>query len=157
MNQRHALLSLSLLPLLLAGCISTGPGAGNGRGEPATTGSLQLSGPTFGEVTLAPSGCRSGEHEVFLGADFSSPDSDLVVRLVVDPLEAPGVRIFDRNNRSGKTLVLRKADCAGFEAYLGRKGWQLNDVYVLEAHIQLDCTLPGGDRITGRVATESCW
>jgi len=150
------LASLGIL-LFASGCISTGPGAGQGRREPATTGSITLSGPTFGDVTLAPGSCRSGEHEVFLGADFSSPGSDLVVRLVVDPLEAPGVRIFDRNDRSGKTLVLRKADCAGFEVSLGRKGWQLNDVYVLEAHIQLDCSLPGGDRVEGRVATESCW
>jgi len=149
-------LLLGILPLLLAGCISTGTGPGQGRGEPATTGSITLSGPTFGDVTLAPSACRSGQHEVFLGADFSSPDSPLVLRLAIDPLDPPGVRIFDRNDRNARTLVVRKADCQIFQLTLGRTGWQLNDIYVLKASLELDCRLPGGDSIAGKAETASC-
>lgn len=162
MKSRRAHPALRGLPFLLlagaalAGCIGTGTGQ-LGRGEPATTGSVAISGPTFGDVTLAPTACRSGENEVFLGADFSSPESPLVLRLAIDPLEAPGVRIFDRNDRSAKTLVMRKADCASFHFTLGRNGWQINDVYVLETSVELDCSLPGGDRVRGKVATASCF
>ncbi len=149
--------SLTAIPaLLLAGCISTGTHQLGGK-EPVTKGRLEISGPTFGTATLAPSVCQSGEHEVFLGADFSSPDSPLVLRLAFDPLAAPGVRLFDRNDRSAKTLTLRKADCADFHFTLSRTGWQINDVYVLKATAQLDCTLPSGDRVAGQVETESCF
>lgn len=149
--------SLVAIPaLLLAGCISTGTGQ-LGDKEPVTQGSLEITGPTFGGATLAPTACQSGENEVFLGADFSSPDSPLVLRLAIDPLEAPGMRIFDRNDRSAKTLVMRKADCANFHFTLSRTGWQINDVYVLKASLELDCSLPSGDRVVGKVETASCF
>lgn len=147
--------SLALL-LFTTGCVSTGTGQ-LGRGEPATSGSLEIGGPTFGNATLAPTVCQSGEYEVFLGADFSTPESPLVLRLAIDPLDVPGVRLFDRSDRNAKTLTLRKADCADFHFTLSRTGWQINDVYVLKASVELDCTLPSGDRVKGKVETASCF
>lgn len=140
--------------LLAAGCVT---GTGGGLLDPDLEGSLTLSGPTFGDVTLTPKVCSSGQHEVFLGADFKSPDSKLVARLVVDPLNGPGVRIFDLEARFERALVFRDEDCAEFHFSLDGNNWQLNDIDVLVVTLELDCALPGGDSVRGKLSADGCW
>lgn len=148
-----ALAALGLAATLLTGCSTTA--VGNMQPEP--TGSLTLAGPTFGDVSLTPTTCRSGQHEVFLGADFSSPDSKVVARLVVDPLAGPGVRIFDSEARFDRALVLKREDCASFHFALNTGAWRLNDIDVIGVTIDVDCTLPNGDKVQGKISAPSCW
>lgn len=151
-----SLLAPLCLLLLTTACATTGVGKIMSD-NPSATGSLALGGPLFGEKTLTPAACRSGEHEVFLGADFQDPAQNLVARLVIDPLEGAGVRIFDLEDRFKKSLVLRRESCAIFKFAFDRQGWQLNDIYVLKVNLELDCSLPGGDTVKGSLAAESCW
>lgn len=151
---------LKLTPLLLlapflVGCLSSlgvGPNAG-----PQVVGHLELSGPTFGEVKLEPTMCTTGEREVFMGADFTDSNALLVARLVVDPLHGPGARIFHIADRFGKALVLRREDCTSFHFTLGRTGWQVNDIYIVTTSLELDCQLPSGDKVQGKLESERCW
>lgn len=151
-----AFLALIAASILMTGCISTGTGQ-LGKNEPVITGQLALAGPTFGTAVLEPKACDSGEHQVFFGADFSSPESKVVARIVVDPLTGPGVRIFDQEARFEKALVLNKEICQGFHFSLERSGWRINDVYVMKVHLDLDCTLPNGDSVKGGVDAASCF
>lgn len=144
------------LLLLTAGCATTGVGKIM-NDNPAATGSLAVAGPMFGEKTLTPAACRSGEHEVFLGADFQDPAQSLTARVVIDPLGDAAIRLFDPADRFKKTLVLRRESCATFKFAFDRQGWQLNDIYVLKVSLELDCSLPGGDTVKGSLAAESCW
>ena len=155
---RTSLLKLTpllLLAPLLGGCLSTlgvGPNAG-----PQVVGHLELSGPTFGDVKLEPTMCATGEREVFLGADFTDSNALLVARLVVDPLHGPGARIFHIADRFGKALVLKREDCTSFHFTLGRTGWQVDDIYIVTTSLELDCQLPNGDKIQGKLESERCW
>lgn len=144
-----------VLGLGTVGCSVNGPT--QTKLEQPTTGSLDLGGPLFGAQTLSPTLCDSGQHELFLGADFSSPSSPLVTRLVVDPLNGPGVRVFDREARFTRALVFRQEHCATFHFSLGQKNWRLNDIDLLEVQLELDCVLPSGDTLRGKVQAATCW
>ncbi len=152
MNRFRSLAVVALVASL-AGCASI-PGAAEG---PSVTGSLALAGPTFGELVLAPTACASGEHQVFLGADFGGTDHQIVTRLAIDPLTGPGVRLFDAQAPFVRTLLMRQADCSSFHLSLERTGWQINEIYVLRVTLELDCSLPSGDGIKGSLAAASCW
>ncbi len=131
--------------------------ASSAKNEPVISGRLEFAGPTFGTQSFEPKACASGEHEVFLGADFSSPGSRVVARIAVDPLEGPGARIFDKEARFEKALVLRRETCQNFHFALDRSGWRINDVYVLKVHLELDCSLPNGDTVKGSLDAASCF
>lgn len=142
--------------LLGVGCFSSGVGQ-NGKNGPVVTGRLELSGPTFGAAVLEPKACTSGEHLVFFGADFSSPESKVVARIVVDPLHGPGARIFDQDKPFDKALVLDRQICQTFHFSLSRNGWRIDDVYLMKVHLDLDCSLPGGDTVKGQLDAASCF
>ena len=140
---------------LLAGCVSlTTPELG---GAPAVSGTLSVSGPALGTESLAAGACRSGEYEVFLGADFTGVGSPLTARLAVEPLSGPGVRIFRTAEPFGPAVLVRRSDCAVFHFSLERTGWQINDVYALRVSLELDCTLPTGDAVRGSLSGASCY
>lgn len=135
-----------------AGCASVPlPGAAG----PAMSGEVALSGPTFGETTQRLTDCVSGEHQVYLGADFSGP-GPLVVRLAVDPLTGPGLRVFDPQEPYRRAIVIRQSECEGFHFSLSHNGWRINDVYVLKLSLDVDCTLPSGDHVRAEVTGASC-
>src|SRR5271169_2557673 len=75
----------------LAGCLSGRP-LGDVKAtaaEPSALGSFTVSSQVLGNQIFTPSVCTAGDREFFLGADFESQDSNLIVRLVVDPLDGP--------------------------------------------------------------------
>jgi hypothetical protein len=144
---------LPLVALLTAGCGL--PAVSTGAGQDVS-GTLSLTGPTFGEVSLSPASCISGEHHVFLGADFLDPETKLVARLAIDPLEGPGVRIFGAQEPFGAALILRRSDCEVFHFSHERNGWQLNDIYLARVSLQLRCQLPSGGSVQGELAAAAC-
>jgi hypothetical protein len=148
---------IAALLLAASGCFSAGPLR---RDEPEVTGALALAGPTFGERALVPVSCASGEPQVFLGADFAEAEGSqgaLVARLVVDPLTGPALRIAAAAAPFAPAIVVRKADCAVFHFSLARTGWRINDYGVYTVSLELDCALPAGDRIAGRLLAPTCW
>jgi hypothetical protein len=138
---------------LSAGCVSV-PGMAGGR--PDVTGELAIQGPTFGDTRLAVDRCVSGEHQVFLGADFAGP-GPLVARLAVDPLSGPGVRVFDSTAPFGKSFVVRQSGCDHFHFSLARSGWRINDIWALHLTLDIDCSTPDGDSIRITIPSASCW
>lgn len=143
---------LGLLALTV-GCVTV-PGAATGK--PDVTGELSIQGPTFGDTRLTLDRCASGEHQVFLGADFTG-GGPLVARLAIDPLSGPGLRVYDSTAPFGKAFVVRQSACEHFHFSLARSGWQINDVWVLHVTLDIDCSTPDGDAIRGIVSSASCW
>lgn len=145
-----------LAPLLMLafGCASTDI---DNPASPRLIGSLALSGPTFGEQTLKPNECTSGEHQLFMGADFAGGESEPVVRIVLDPLTGPALRIYDPRSPITRSTLFRKAECKTFLLSLQRTGWRINDVYALSVDAEIDCTSPAGDSVKGSLASSSCY
>ena len=154
--------SLALvLPLggcvLLAGCFSSkpigGPGASNGSSP--TLGTFAVTSQVLGDHVLTPSACTAGDRQLFLGADFATPSSPLVVRLVVDPLDGPAVRVFSTDAQFDRTVVFRRSDCQVFHFSLDSTGWRVNDVTDYRVTLQLDCTRDA-ESIKGEASATHC-
>jgi hypothetical protein len=149
-----------LCEVLLLGTLALGAGCvsvpGTAAGKPDVSGELSIQGPTFGDTRLPLDRCASGEHQVFLGADFTGPGT-LVARLAVDPLSGPGVRVFDSTAPFGKSFVVRQSECDHFHFSLSRSGWRINEVWVLHLTLDIDCASADGDVIRATVTSATCW
>lgn len=148
---------LSLGITLLAGCLSGRP-LGDSKAktaEPTALGSFTVSSQVLGSQTFTPSGCTAGDRQFFLGADLMSPDSNLVVRLVVNPLDGPAVRVFSADAQFDRTVTFRRSDCSVFHFSLDSTGWRVNNVYDYSLTLQLNCSRPG-ESLSGSASTTHC-
>ena len=151
--RRSQIIVLLLITLLLSGCLSTRPMATSPEQE--GLGSFSVSSPSFGPATLRPSTCSAGDREFFLGADFKDNSSDLVLRLVIDPLEGPAVRVFSIASPFDKSIVFRLKECRVFQFSLVPTGWRVNYIYDHSLTLQLDCTRDG-ESIQGNASATHC-
>ena len=147
--------------VLSTGCFSfpAMPLPGNAAKDgasPGVLGSFAVTSPLLGSVTVAPTACRGGDLQQFLGGDFSDPASGLVVRLVVDPLEGPAARVFDAADPFRKSIVLRRSECAAFHFSLEHTGLTINDVRDYRLSLELDCALADGTTVHGNASTTHC-
>jgi hypothetical protein len=99
--------------------------------------------------------CRSGEHQVFLGADFVD-SANQVVRLVLDPQGTATLRFFDSSQPLEQGLLFIQSDCEPFELSLNRTGWQIDDIYDLSVSIAFSCRLPSGATAAGTLVATHC-
>jgi hypothetical protein len=143
---------LSSLALLSAGCV-VGPALQAAKSEPA--GSVTLRSQGLGDRTLKPSSCRSGEHQLFLGADFLD-NQGITTRLIVDPTGAASLRFFDAAHPLDPGVLFRRQDCGRLGLSLDRTGWKINDVYDLHVSLDFDCRDGSGDTAAGHLATDHC-
>ncbi len=143
---------LSGLAFLGAGC-AVGTVLPAGKAEPA--GDVILRSRTLGDRTLKPAACRSGEHQLFLGADF--PDGQgITTRLIVEPTGAVSLRFFDVDHPLDPGVLFRRQDCGRLELSLDRTGWRINDIYDLHVSLDLDCRNASGDTASGHLAVDHC-
>jgi hypothetical protein len=143
---------LSIALLLLSGCVSgTVPPAD--KAEPA--GSVTLRSQALGERTLQPTVCLSGEHQVFLGADFLDSQG-ITARLILDPTGAAMLRFFEAAHPLEQGVLFHRQDCGKFEMSLDSTGWQINDFYDLRVSLDFDCRTASGDAATGHLSTGHC-
>ena len=143
--------------VLLAGCLAGRP-VGDSHavpGQPSALGSFTVASETLGNAVVAPSACSAGDREFFLGADFSGQDGNLVVRLVVDPLEGPAVRVYASDAEFERAVVFRRSECSVFHFSLGSTGWRVNEVNDYRLELQVDCSRPG-ESIKGSASTTHC-
>jgi hypothetical protein len=119
-------------------------------------GSVKLTSRSLGELTISPSRCTAGDRERFLGADFADEESDVVLRLAVDPVEGPAVRILSRAKSSDKAVVFRRSECRAFQWSVDATHMRVNRIQDYRVSLDLDCTNAGGDSISGKVLASHC-
>jgi hypothetical protein len=141
-----AILAVGLLSALVA-CFSTKPTSKTPSGQPDPGGSFTVSAKALGRLTIAPATCVAGDRQLFLGAD---------VRLVVDPLDGPAVRVFSSSSPFDKSVVFRRPDCPVFHFSLDSTDWRINHVQDYQVSLELRCAKADGDTIEGRVAVDHC-
>jgi hypothetical protein len=143
---------LSGLALVSAGCFA-GTALQTVKAEPA--GSATLRSQALGERTLRPEACQSGEHQLFLGADFLDGEG-ITTRLILEPTGAASLRFFDATHPLEPGVLFRRQDCGRFELSLDRTGWRINDFYDLHVSLDFDCRTASGDTAAGHLATDHC-
>lgn len=157
-----AALAFALAPSIAAlGCLSVHPAAvageaGSGPGSASALGQFAITSPGGASGTVAPTSCTSGDRELFLGVDLTDERSGLVVRLVVDPLDGPVVRVYDRDAPFDRTVLFFRDECETFESSLEETGWIVNDVRVRRVTLDLDCENEEGAAISGRAHADHC-
>jgi hypothetical protein len=146
------LLLLSGLALLCAGCF-VGTALSIEKSAPA--GSVDLRSPSLGDRTLKPAECRSGENELFLGADFLDGQG-ITTRLIVEPTGAASLRFFQAAHPLDPGVLFQRRDCGLFKLSLDRDGWRINDIYDLHVSLDFECRAPSGDSATGHLVADHC-
>ena len=151
-----AALAVAALPLLIS-CLAGRPvtQAGEGSAADQALGSFEVASRTLGDATFSPAECSSGDPQLFLGVEFAEPGRDLVLRLAVDPLEGPGVRLYSATAPFDRSVVFRRADCSVFHFSLDSTGWRVNRVEDYRVTLELDCAKPG-ERLRGRASSTHC-
>jgi hypothetical protein len=147
------LVVLSLLAVLGVGCFGS---AALDTAKATPVGKVEIVSSALGNQTLAPTLCSSGERQVFLGADFETPGSELVVRLFVTPGGEAAIRVFPASHPLEVGMVFRRQACSRFQLSLERTGWRVNDVYDLRVRLDFSCSGPGGDSAAGTLTADHC-
>lgn len=141
---------------MLAACATSVPGTIGDHATGAPLGSLNLSSPALGERTLLPTVCRAGERELFLGFDLLDEKAGVVTRLIVDPATGPVVRVFSASAPFDKTVLFPRPECRTFHFSIESTGWRINRIDQLDVSLDLDCRLPSGSSIVGKVSAPGC-
>ena len=142
---------------LTTACMTSQPiaGAGETPKEGAPLGAFTVDSRVLGSSTLAPTICSAGDRQSFLGADLLTPGSPVVLRLVVDPLDGPALRLYSSEAQFDKTVVFRRADCAIFHFSLDSTGWRINDYEDYRLTLELDCSRDG-ESVKGAASSTHC-
>lgn len=118
---------------------------------------VAIAGPTLGSRELRTNKCVSGGRFSFRGADiFDETTKEVfVLRLALEPIEGPAVRIFV-DSELGKSIILRRKDCKAFEYELESTGKSVNFVTEMRVAVRLDCHTKAGDFVVGKVELPAC-
>jgi hypothetical protein len=146
------LLLLAGFAPLCAGCVV---GTVLSAEKSAPAGSVELRSPSLGDRTLTPTACRSGEHQLFLGADFLDAQG-LTTRLIVEPTGLASLRFFAAAHPLDPGILFHRQDCGRFELSLDRTGWRINDIYDLHLSLDFECRAASGEAATGHLVADHC-
>lgn len=144
---------------LLAGCTTSAtglePSTADGGSE-AALGSFDVASIGAPPATIRPTACQAGDHELFLGADLVDPATGMVVRLVIDPLDGPALRVYDSDAPFDRTVLFFREECSQFDMTLGETGTIVNNIVERTLELEVDCENELGATIRGRARAASC-
>jgi hypothetical protein len=137
MTGRACTILVFLLPALAAGCASTSIRGG----APPRAGAPEADHATLsvGDQRYLLDTCRSGDLAHFLGVDLEDRHGAALVRLVVDPLDGPRVRIVHGRGESRQRIDLTPGRCRVFDAWVQPTGWIVNTVRDVSGAIDAEC------------------
>jgi hypothetical protein len=147
------------------GCFSATPGldahGAAGPSDPSDANAARLGSFTVASIgappgTIEPTQCLAGDNELFLGVDLVDPATRLVVRLAIDPLAGPALRVFDSGARFDRSVLFFREECATFTMDFGSTGWIVNDIIVRRVELEVDCENEDGATIRGKATAARC-
>jgi hypothetical protein len=119
-------------------------------------GRLDAAGPALGgDWALDPGRCSSGQHMHFYGVDIvDRVDPIKILRLLEDPVQG---RIVKMNiPGTDRARFIDKASCKVWDWQLQPTNTTVNDIRLIDGHIELDCTFAEGGTFRGRIDFEGC-
>jgi len=108
-----------------------------------------------GERQYQLDACSSGDLQQFLGVDLVDRKAGAFVRLVMDPLEGPRLRVAFRETGT-RGLVLGPEQCSRLEAAARPTGWEVNTVRDVSGFVDAECTGGEGETIRVHVRFSHC-
>lgn len=132
-----------LLLLLAAGCVKTRVASSK---IPAAPPSIDSASLFVGDLHYPLDVCRSGDLGYFLGADLEDRRGGAAIRVVMDPLEGPRLRVVLGAGAERRDVVLGPSQCRSFDADVRHTGWHVNTVRDVSGFVDAECT-DGGREI----------
>jgi hypothetical protein len=99
------------------------------------SGRLQAKG-ALGNWTFTPDDCASGQREGFGGVVLSSSRESKELRLVRDPVRGNLLVVVTPGQPN---QVLAGEGCARFQAIANRTDTSINDIWVVQGSLSIDC------------------
>ncbi len=137
----------------LAGCF------GDGKAE----GRLESVGGELGDWVLTKGTCYSGQRENYFGVLALGPaEAGTSLKLVKDPTQGmslvvniPSTCAKQAEQSDCRALVIRESRCDVFKARIERTNTIVNDIRKLDAHVEIDCHVAGG-QLKGQLKYDGC-
>ena len=123
-----------LVPLIFVqvACVTTHVAGG---GSP----SIDQATLSVGERQYRLNSCSSGDLEYFLGVDLADEAQSASVRLVIDPILGPRLRVELLESETTRSLRLGPEQCRQLEAEVRATGWQVNTVRDFSGFVNAEC------------------
>jgi hypothetical protein len=148
---------VAFVGLLSTGCLSSRTaGSRAQQADGRTFGSFKVASAPLGNPNLTVTSCQSGGRLSFVGADLFDDTARMAIRLVIDPLYGPGVRVFSLDAPFDKTVVFTRGECKAFHFALDSSGWRVNDVTEYHVTLEIDCSRPNGESLAGQATIRNC-
>jgi hypothetical protein len=150
-RSRGATLTVITFTGLAAGCVAHTSVQGlssSAAGGVGPAAELKVAGRA-----LAVTGCRSGDHASFLGADLLGASNEPLLRVVIDPLDGARLRLWAAE-RGG--VVLGPDQCPELRASVRPTGWWVNDIRDVAGEVHARCALADGGMLEASVAFDHC-
>ena len=139
------------------GCVSTQVAgttqvAGAGSAATAANDAVLLIGDQRYRLDV----CRSGDLEYFFGVDLEDRSGGAWVRLVIDPLDGPHLRVTTTSGDARSGSLLGRPQCRKLEAELRHTGWRVNEVRDISGSLDAECRSDSGQEISVRARFAHC-
>ena len=148
-------LALVCPALLAVSCVASPgirPGSDEGPPPVESIGRFEVSSAAVSRGIIVPTRCDAGDGEQFLGGDLRDESLGVTVRLVVDPLYGPALRVYDTRAPFERSVLFFEEECERFELSLVPTGEEINSIVVRELELEVDCENEEGATIYGRAA-----
>lgn len=129
----------------------------------SSEGRMVVSGGPHGEWTFVTTGCASMQPYGRMGANLHAEGhNDGAVYVSLDHVEGHRVELevpgSCQNADGTECTVFRvpREQCSTFDVSLDYNGVTVNDVRLVEGHVQLSCALEDGTHIEGRIDFDGC-
>jgi hypothetical protein len=118
--------------------ISSALGCATTQIKGSATASIEQAVFSVGDRQYQLDACSSGDLQHFLGVDLTDPKGGALVRLVIDPLVGPRLRVAFRG-AGARGRVWGPEQCPQLEAEARPTGWEVNTVRDVSGFVDAEC------------------
>lgn len=154
-------LGLLIVPLNIA--IMGGAFFFFGKGCSKTEGTFVSAGRPVGDFTIVPKKCKSGQRMNFFGAVLlgEGPDDGAVVA-IIDPVRGKLVKVEvpgsckPPDREVCREFIIEPSMCTKFDVSIQRTSTEVNDIRLIDGHINLECAFKEDGAIRANLKFENC-
>jgi hypothetical protein len=147
-----AVLWLGVLPLHV-GCVGALMHAGTATATPDSDApaSLSVDGRDYALAV-----CHSGDRSYFLGVDLEDHAEQAALRVLVEPIDGPRLKVVLFDKESPKSIKLDRNSCRRLDVEVQPTGWRVNEVVDLSGSVDADCTSDSGIEVVAHAQFKHC-
>ena len=143
----------TILVLVHVACVKTRVGDSATSVSP---GSLARATLSIGAQEYPLTLCRSGDRDYFRGVDLADREKHAVLRVLIDPMIGPRLRVSQESGGSRETFLLGSRSCRKLDVGAEPTGWRVNRIRDFSGFVEADCTSDSGLEIHAHARFTHC-